>query len=216
MWAGAAFEGSVGVGARRAVAGRRAPLHMPGGGQTAKPQVRVGRSPMVEMPIRRIGLGGRDSGRRRQIRASGKASELFRAMSGTSGCCHMRPLRRHLVDSPRHTQGKRYAVLLNATTRRNNDGQVTGVVGVGQDISELKEVVAESERVAEGLVRLIETANAPIFGIDTQGKVTEWNATAARLLGFGQDWEPSGGGVSWRWIGRRHVQIAPGGGSMPE
>lgn len=87
--------------------------------------------------------------------------------------------------------GKRYTVLLNATTRRNSEGQVTGVVGVGQDISELKEVVAESKRVAEGLVRLIETANAPIFGIDTKGKVTEWNATAARLLGFSKE-EPLG------------------------
>lgn len=80
--------------------------------------------------------------------------------------------------------GKRYTVLLNATTRRDNKGNITGVVGVGQDITELNQVMAESKRIADDLVRLIETANAPIFGIDVEGKVTEWNAKASSLLGF--------------------------------
>jgi PAS domain S-box-containing protein len=31
---------------------------------------------------------------------------------------------------------------------------------------------------------LIDTANAPIFGIDTEGRVNEWNQTAARISGF--------------------------------
>ena len=68
--------------------------------------------------------------------------------------------------------GEAFTVLLNATTRRDEKGNVTGVVGVGQDITELDQVLAESKRVAD-LTRLIETANAPIFGIDTAGKVTE-------------------------------------------
>eukprot|EP00927_Polykrikos_kofoidii_P000198 TRINITY_DN10087_c0_g1_i1.p1 TRINITY_DN10087_c0_g1~~TRINITY_DN10087_c0_g1_i1.p1 ORF type:complete len:1901 (+),score=403.73 TRINITY_DN10087_c0_g1_i1:334-5703(+) len=80
--------------------------------------------------------------------------------------------------------GKRYSVLLNATTRRDGKGWITGVVGVGQDITELNEIMAESKRIADDLTRLIETANAPIFGIDTDYKVTEWNAMASRLLGY--------------------------------
>jgi len=80
--------------------------------------------------------------------------------------------------------GERYTVLLNATTRRDGKGQITGVVGVGQDITELNQVLASSKRIADDLTRLIETANAPIFGIDTEGKVTEWNAKASSLLGF--------------------------------
>ena len=83
--------------------------------------------------------------------------------------------------------GKRYTVLLNATTRRDAKGQVIGVVGVGQDITQLKQVMAESERIADDLTRLIETANAPIFGIDTLGNVTEWNAKASSLLGFSKE-----------------------------
>lgn len=80
--------------------------------------------------------------------------------------------------------GKRFTVLLNATTRRDAKGQVTGVLGVGQDITELNNVLAESKRTADDLTRLIDTANAPIFGIDTEGRVTEWNAKASSLLGF--------------------------------
>eukprot|EP00927_Polykrikos_kofoidii_P021766 TRINITY_DN20509_c0_g3_i1.p1 TRINITY_DN20509_c0_g3~~TRINITY_DN20509_c0_g3_i1.p1 ORF type:complete len:2664 (-),score=619.28 TRINITY_DN20509_c0_g3_i1:88-7101(-) len=79
---------------------------------------------------------------------------------------------------------ERYTVLLNATTRRDGKGNVTGVVGVGQDITELNQVMADSKRIADDLTRLIETANAPIFGIDRMGKVTEWNAKAASLLGY--------------------------------
>jgi len=83
--------------------------------------------------------------------------------------------------------GKRYTVLLNATTRRDAKGLITGVVGVGQDITELNKVLAESKRIADDLMRLIETANAPIFGIDNEGRVTEWNAKASSLLGFSKE-----------------------------
>jgi len=83
--------------------------------------------------------------------------------------------------------GKQYTVLLNATARCDARGKIIGVVGVGQDITELKQVMAEAKRVADDLTRLIDTANAPIFGIDIYGNVTEWNAKASRLLGFSKE-----------------------------
>eukprot|EP00930_Biecheleria_cincta_P101742 TRINITY_DN933_c0_g2_i2.p1 TRINITY_DN933_c0_g2~~TRINITY_DN933_c0_g2_i2.p1 ORF type:complete len:2380 (-),score=509.92 TRINITY_DN933_c0_g2_i2:507-7646(-) len=83
--------------------------------------------------------------------------------------------------------GKRYTVLLNATTRRSANGQISGVVGVGQDITDLNQALAESKYIAEDLRRFIETANAPIFGIDTEGYVTEWNAKASSLLGYSKE-----------------------------
>ena len=43
---------------------------------------------------------------------------------------------------------------------------------------------AEHERIADDLTRLIDTANAPIIGIDSEGRVNEWNQTAARITGF--------------------------------
>jgi len=83
--------------------------------------------------------------------------------------------------------GQRREILLNATTRRSARGDVTGVIGVGQDITELKAIQAEQQRVADDLSRLIETANAPIFGVDVQGRVTEWNRNAAQLSGFSKE-----------------------------
>jgi PAS domain S-box-containing protein len=75
-------------------------------------------------------------------------------------------------------------VLLNATTRRNANSDIVGVVGVGQDITELDNYRSEMERVADDLTQLIDTANAPIFGIDDKGKVNEWNQKSAQITGF--------------------------------
>ena len=89
--------------------------------------------------------------------------------------------------------------MLNATTRRDGKRYVTGVVGVGQDITELSQVMATSKRVADDLTCLIDTANAPIFGIDTLGKVNEWNTKASSLLGYSKD-EAMGQGLVQRFI----------------
>ena len=45
----------------------------------------------------------------------------------------------------------------------------------------------EAERMARELRQFIETSNAPIFGIDADGKVNEWNITAAAITGFSKD-----------------------------
>ena len=83
---------------------------------------------------------------------------------------------------PLHTKlGARVQILLNATTRRDEHGAVLGVVGIGQDITAR---IAQEQEYA----RLIDTANAPIFGIDANGNVNVWNSCAQRLTGYdGQD-----------------------------
>ena len=43
---------------------------------------------------------------------------------------------------------------------------------------------AESESIATELRQFIETANAPIFGIDSKGLINEWNQTAEKITGF--------------------------------
>ena len=60
--------------------------------------------------------------------------------------------------------GTRVQVLLNATTRRDEKNTVIGVVGIGQDITAR---MAQEQEYA----RLIDTANAPIFGIGVHGRV---------------------------------------------
>jgi PAS domain S-box-containing protein len=83
----------------------------------------------------------------------------------------------------------RVEILLNATTRRDANGDITGVVGVGQDITDRKKAEGELNRVAQDLRLLIDTANAPIFGIDKEGKVNEWNRKAAEIMGYTRDEE---------------------------
>ena len=83
--------------------------------------------------------------------------------------------------------GTRVEVLLNATTRRDTTGKTLGVVGVGQDITELKAGKAELQRVANDLTLLIDTANAPIFGIDARGLVNEWNRKMVAITGFSKE-----------------------------
>ena len=68
-------------------------------------------------------------------------------------------------------------VLLNATTRRDAEGNIIGVVGIGQDITE--RLAQERE-----YYKLIDTANAPIFGVDAAGKVNVWNKCACSLVGY--------------------------------
>jgi PAS domain S-box-containing protein len=80
--------------------------------------------------------------------------------------------------------GRRVMVLLNSSTRRNADGKIVGVLGVGQDISQMDKLRTETEAVATELRQFIETANAPIFGIDADGKVNEWNQTSEKITGF--------------------------------
>ena len=83
--------------------------------------------------------------------------------------------------------GQRVMVLLNSSTRRDAKGKITGVLGVGQDISEIDKLRTVSESIAKELRQFIETANAPIFGIDSKGLVNEWNQTSESITGFTKD-----------------------------
>jgi len=83
--------------------------------------------------------------------------------------------------------GERVMVLLNATTRRNPQGKIIGVVGVGQDITELDQSRSEMENISKELTQLIDTANAPIFGVDINGNVNEWNQKVEQITGFNKD-----------------------------
>jgi len=86
---------------------------------------------------------------------------------------------------PLFTQsGDRVDVLLNSTTRRDAAGNIVGMVGVGQDITELNRVRLEQARISKEMTQFVDTANAPIFGIEAQGKVNEWNQKAEKITGY--------------------------------
>ncbi|RMX66474.1 hypothetical protein DD238_002373 [Peronospora effusa] len=76
--------------------------------------------------------------------------------------------------------GRRVEILLNATPRYDELGQIFGVTGIGQDITE--RIAQEQE-----YIRLIDTANAPIFGVDSEGRVNIWNKKAAEIMQYTTD-----------------------------
>jgi PAS domain S-box-containing protein len=65
-------------------------------------------------------------------------------------------------------EGKTYTIILRDNTERNK-------------------ITDETLRIANELTQLVDTANAPIFGIDAAGKVNEWNQRAEHLTGFAKD-----------------------------
>ena len=52
------------------------------------------------------------------------------------------------------------------------------------DVTEMEDAKRKASQIAIELTHLLETANAPIFGVDMQGCITEWNAKAAAMLGY--------------------------------
>ena len=83
--------------------------------------------------------------------------------------------------------GSRVELLLNAATRRDGTGAIVGVVGVGQDITDRKNAETRVSLLAADLRLLVDSANAPIIGIDAHGCVNEWNHKAAEITGFSKE-----------------------------
>ncbi len=52
-----------------------------------------------------------------------------------------------------------------------------------QDITQREAMSLKTMNIANELTQLIDTANAPIFGIDDQGNITEWNQQAEKITG---------------------------------
>ena len=56
-----------------------------------------------------------------------------------------------------------------------------------QDVTESTKNDRSVAAMAHELRQLVDTANAPIFGIDVEGKVNEWNNKTAEITGFSKD-----------------------------
>ena len=75
-------------------------------------------------------------------------------------------------------------LLLNATPRRDSVGNIVGVTFLAQDVTEALQRDRAIAGMAVELRQLIDTANAPIFGIDNSGCVNEWNRMTEKITGF--------------------------------
>jgi PAS domain S-box-containing protein len=85
-------------------------------------------------------------------------------------------------------------ILLSLDGHHQNDelGELTRSIAnvldlVHQKQFDLNRLAIEKQRISDDLTALIDTVNAPIFGIDAQGKVNEWNQQAEKVTGFKKD-----------------------------
>ncbi len=64
---------------------------------------------------------------------------------------------------------------------------IVAVVGVAQDVTKAAKHDRAVASMARELRELVDTANAPIFGIDIHGNVNEWNDKTAWITGISKE-----------------------------
>jgi PAS domain S-box-containing protein len=72
------------------------------------------------------------------------------------------------------------SLLFSSSLQRFADSATVGVLVIVRDLNEF----GKHENTARELSQLIETANLPIFGVDTGGNVTLWNQKISEISGF--------------------------------
>ncbi|MFT7687631.1 MAG: PAS domain S-box-containing protein [Candidatus Azotimanducaceae bacterium] len=77
--------------------------------------------------------------------------------------------------------------LISAFLTRDILGAIVGITCVCQNITETIIIRAEVDRNAKAMTQLIETANAPIFSIDSLGNVNVWNQKMVSLTGYSRN-----------------------------
>jgi PAS domain S-box-containing protein len=65
--------------------------------------------------------------------------------------------------------------------------QLCKLAGVAQDVTGTKKNEIAVSAIANELRQLVNTANAPIFGIDVDGRVNEWNNKTIEITGFSRE-----------------------------
>ncbi len=80
--------------------------------------------------------------------------------------------------------GEKFCTRFNVTPVFANDGSVKNFIFMLSDISAQREFENRITAIARELESLIENANVPIFGIDRNGYINEWNKVTAELCGF--------------------------------
>merc|ERR1719253_2245368 len=80
-----------------------------------------------------------------------------------------------------------YTVLLNANPQLDPSNNITGVVGVGQDVTQLLPANEAAKAMAKDFMNLVENANAPVIGVGSSMEVMEWNTKVAMMLGVSKD-----------------------------
>ncbi|ACL01716.1 PAS/PAC sensor signal transduction histidine kinase [Desulfatibacillum aliphaticivorans] len=67
---------------------------------------------------------------------------------------------------------------------KDSDGKVIGVVGVGVDVTQQKKDEEELRRLRNYLSNIIDSMPSVLVGVDSKGRVTQWNKRAEQVTGI--------------------------------
>jgi two-component system, cell cycle sensor histidine kinase and response regulator CckA len=81
-------------------------------------------------------------------------------------------------------EGNQLCLLVSKIPLRDNNGEIIGMVGVANDITEQKRVEEELRETRDYLENLLSFANAPIMVWDNNNKITRFNLAFERLTGY--------------------------------
>jgi PAS domain S-box-containing protein len=80
--------------------------------------------------------------------------------------------------------GRKYWLKLEISPVFNDDGKLKNFISIQSDITAQKEFESKITAIARELSSLIENANVPIFGVDRNGHINEWNKVSSELSEF--------------------------------
>jgi PAS domain S-box-containing protein len=83
--------------------------------------------------------------------------------------------------------GRKFWVKVNINPVFDEENKLLKFVAVETDVTPHKEYESKITAIATDLTNLIATVNAPVFGIDCNGYINEWNNLAAHLTGFSKN-----------------------------
>ena len=91
----------------------------------------------------------------------------------------------------RHSTGREFPVHVTVSRIRGRHTVPVAVVAISKDITDRK----HTEAILRRLSAMVESSGDAIIGADLSGKITSWNAGAARMLGW-SSWEAVGQSLS--------------------
>lgn len=80
--------------------------------------------------------------------------------------------------------GTKYWLKLDIAPVFRDDGKLKNFISIQSDVTQQKEFEGKITAIARELSSLIENAYVPIFGVDRNGYINEWNKVSAELSGI--------------------------------
>jgi PAS domain S-box-containing protein len=93
----------------------------------------------------------------------------------------------NIIEPQTHEGGQEILLRMNKIPMRNASGQVIGILGTYEDITEAKRAQEALERSEAKYRELVQNANSIILRMNHKGEVTFFNEYAQRFFGFTED-----------------------------